>query len=260
MLNNKYVRLPRRDAAGNQVGEEQVSAGKWWLGHPQRREVDRVIYDPEGKLGRANEVLFNLWIGLARTPRKGRSLLMWRHLFDVVCARDANAWRYLIHWMAHAVQHPGTAPGVVIVLRSDREGTGKSTVLEWLARMFGDHALMLSTPEDLLGDFNSHLENKSLICLNEPAFPGDHQKAGKLKSMITESTWLINAKFRQAHRVPNIAHIAITTNAGWAVPAGNHARRFLMPTCPSTARAIALTSTRSGMRRSTAGSRPCCTR
>jgi hypothetical protein len=228
MLANRYVCVPRPDAGGKQAGIERFSVGKWWLAHPHRREYDKVTYDPETKRIRAGERAFNLWNGLALSPEKGRFPLMGRHLFEVVCARDPAAFRYFIHWMAHSVHHPGTAPGVVIVLRSDREGTGKSTVLEWLVRMFGEHALMLSTAEDLLGDFNSHLENKSLICLNEPAFPGDHQKAGKLKAMITESTWLINTKFRQAHRVPNIAHIAITTNASWAVPAGNQARRFLV--------------------------------
>ena len=114
------------------------------------------------------------------------------------------------------------------MLKSDAEGTGKSTLLELMARMFGEHALLLSTPEDLIGQFNDHLENKSFIGLNEPAFPGDHRAAEKLKSMITEATWLLNGKFRAARRVPNIAHIMLTTNASWAVPAGNQARRFLV--------------------------------
>ena len=228
MLASRYVLMPKLDAAGKQVGVERVPLGRWWLAHPQRREFDRVIYDPEGLCGRPGERVFNLWTGFAKAPLPGSWSRLARHLHGVICKRNRAAWRYLLHWLAHAAQHPGTAPGTVPVFKSDAEGTGKSIVLGWMARIFGEHALMLSTPEDLIGQFNDHLESKSLIGLNEPAFPGDHRAAGKLKSMITEPTWLLNGKFRAARRVPNIAHIVLTTNASWAVPAGNQARRFFV--------------------------------
>ena len=228
MLSNRYVEVPKADAGGNAAGVTRVSLGAWWLAHPQRREYDRVIYDPENLRSHSGERAFNLWMGFAKTPHAGSWKLMAQHIHSVICKRDRETWRYLIRWLAHAVQHPGTAPGTVPVLKSDAEGTGKSSLLEWMARMFGDHALMLSTPEDLIGEFNDHLESKSLIGLNEPSFPGDHRANGKLKSMITEANWLLNGKFRSARRVPNIAHIMLTTNASWAVPAGNQARRFLV--------------------------------
>jgi len=228
MTANRYVATPKFNDKGTQIGVDRVALGKFWLGHPARREYDRTIYDPENCRSSIHERAFNLWTGFARTPNRAPWPRMARHIFEVLCRRDREVWRYLIRWLAHAVKHPGTAPGVVIVLKSDAEGSGKSSVLEWLARMFGEHALMLSTPEDLIGQFNDHLESRSLIGLNEPAFPGNHQAAGKLKSMITEPTWLINGKFRAARRVPNIAHILLTTNASWAVPAGNQARRFLV--------------------------------
>jgi hypothetical protein len=39
---------------------------------------------------------------------------------------------------------------------------------------------------------------------------------------------LIEPKYRSKRRVSNIAHIMLTTNAAWAVPAGSNARRFLV--------------------------------
>ena len=94
--------------------------------------------------------------------------------------------------------------------------------------IFGRHGILLNTPEQLTRKFNDHLEIICFVGLNEPAFPGDHQQAGKLKSMITDSTWFIKGKYRGGRLVPNIAHIAMTTNREWAVPAGNKARRFLV--------------------------------
>jgi hypothetical protein len=200
----------------------------FWLKHEHRREVDRVVFDPENKLIRPNEKTLNLWNGLAREPQSGRWRLMAAHLFSVICRRDHECWKYLIRWLAHAVQHPGTAPGSVIALRSTPEGAGKSLVLAWMCSIFGEHGISLNTPEDFTGEFNDHLENKAFIGLNEPSFPGDHKAAGKFKSMITESEWVLNGKFRKRRRVPNIAHIMLTTNRKWAIPAGNKARRFLM--------------------------------
>lgn len=43
-----------------------VPLGKWWLTHPDRREVDRVIFDPENVRSNPGEKAFNLWNGLAR--------------------------------------------------------------------------------------------------------------------------------------------------------------------------------------------------
>jgi hypothetical protein len=227
MTANRRVRKTVIDADGNTT-EKYVHLGKWWLEHPQRREYDQVLYDPEGKRAPASQRVFNLWTGFARSPRSGRWPKMAQHIFRVLCRGDREAFRYFMRWLAHLVQHPGSAPGTVVVLKSEAEGTGKTSLLEWLAHVFGEHGLMLSTPEDLIGHFNDHLEAKSLIGLNEPAFPGNKKDAGKLKSMITEPYWTLNGKYQTLRRVPNIAHILLTTNAEWTVPAGKHARRFLV--------------------------------
>ena len=129
-----------------------------WEASPHRRTVAQVLYDPTGSTSNASsEAILNLWRGFAREPRPGDWDLMGRHLFAVVCGGNAEHFTYLLAWMAHLVQRPWEAPGVVIVLRSQREGTGKTTVLGWLSMMLGIHALMLSDPTQLLGRFNTHL-------------------------------------------------------------------------------------------------------
>jgi hypothetical protein len=220
MLANRFVTIPGPPKKVSPLAD-------WWLKNAQRREFDRVIYDPENTLAQPGERTFNLWTGFAITPQPGRWTKMGRHLLNIVCKGDQARFCYLIYWLAHAVQHPGTAPGSVIVLLSEAEGAGKSILGEWMVRILGNrHGIMLSDPEHLVGTFNDHLEGRSFICLNEPAFPGEHTGARKFKSMITETTWLLNGKYRKPYLVSNIAHIMLTTNADWAVPAGNKARRF----------------------------------
>jgi hypothetical protein len=153
---------------------------------------------------------------------------MRRHLFAVICRRNREHFRFLLRWLAFAVQRPGTAPGSVVVLQSEREGTGKTTVGQWMESIFGRHALMLNTPEQITGDFNGHLEGLSLLIVNEVTFAGDHAANRKFKSIVTEAQLLIHHKFQRPYTVPNMLHIMITTNEPWAVQAGVGARRFFV--------------------------------
>lgn len=209
-------------------GPKRVNAGKFWPAHPDRLEFDIAHYDPEHLRSCGAGRVLNLWTGLNREGRRGGWSRMRRHLFTVICRGRPAEFRYLLCWLAHAVQHPGTAPGTVVILKSEVEGSGKSTVASWMVVIFGRHAAELNTADQLLAKFNSHLETLSLIAVNEPAFAGDHNTERKLKSMITEARWPIEPKFRRPYWVPNCAHMMFTTNATWAVAAGQHARRYFV--------------------------------
>jgi hypothetical protein len=116
----------------------------------------------------------------------------------------------------------------VVVLQSEREGTGKTTVADWMCRIFGRHGMMLNTPEQITGDFNGHLEGLSFLAVNEVTFAGDHAANRRFKSIVTEAQLLIHHKFQRPYAVPNMLHIMITTNEPWAVQAGVGARRFFV--------------------------------
>ena len=201
----------------------------FWESSAHRRTVAQVTYDPTGgATNSSGEEILNLWFGFARTPQPGPWNLLAKHLFEVVCGGTAQHLHYLLAWMAHLVQRPWEAPGVVIVLRSQREGTGKTTVLGWLAELLGIHALLLSDPTQLLGRFNTHLETISFVGLNELGWAGDKDAAAKLKSIITEPTITIERKHGGVYSVPNVLHVMATSNSDWVVPAGNGARRFFV--------------------------------
>lgn len=223
MFANRRVRLK-----GNDDQTKFMPLVNYWMQSKDRLEYSRAVYDPEGLIARPSEKTLNLYTGFGRPASPGKWELMMEHLYNVICRRDEALFCYLMNWLAHAVQHPGTSPGTVIVLRSRKEGTGKTTVAEWMHAIFGRHGLMLNTPEQLIGQFGEHLECISFICVNEPTFPGDHAGTRKFKSMISESEWVLEPKGRKIYRVPNVAHIMLTTNELWVVPAGSGARRFVM--------------------------------
>ncbi|MBA3510854.1 MAG: bifunctional DNA primase/polymerase [Sphingomonas sp.] len=200
-----------------------------WNSSPDRREVAEVRFDPAGSVTTASgQPMLNLWRGFSRDARRGRCKRMLRHLRDVVCSRNGEHFRYLLAWMAHLVQRPWEAPGVVVVLRSPAEGSGKSLVGVWLAEMLGDHALVMAEPTQLLGRFNAHLETRCLVVLNELHWAGDKDAASKFKSIVTDPYLTVERKHGGVYSVPNILHIMAATNAKWAVPAGHGARRWFV--------------------------------
>ncbi|MFD1192614.1 DUF5906 domain-containing protein [Phenylobacterium conjunctum] len=217
--------LANRFVGGDQADGGRKNAFEVWSRHARRQEFDNVVFMPEGGVEDRD---LNLWRGLAVQPQLGAWSRMRRHLKDVVCAGDSKAFRYLLRWMAHAVQKPGTAPGTVPILMSEHEGSGKTIVTDWMCRIFGAHGASFNTPAQLLGKFNAHLETLSFIAVNEPSFAGNHEDARKLKSMITDRTWTIEVKHAGVYSIPNRAHMMFTTNEPWAVMAGVGARRFLV--------------------------------
>ena len=223
LLSDTYVNVQRDDLS------KSIPAYQWLTRSGRRRIYDRVIYDPEGKINVAGERVINTWTGFAFQPRRGNWGRMRLHLWVIICRRDRAVFRFVICWLAHAVQHPGTSPGSVIILASQFEGTGKTMVVNWMQAMFGRHGLVLESAELLLATFNAHLVDKSFIGVNEPSFAGDHRQQKLLKARVSDPQMTIEGKYQKAYQVENIAHMMFTTNEPRPVAAGAAARRFCLP-------------------------------
>jgi hypothetical protein len=212
------------------VGNKHVPIIRFWLAQPCRRTC-KIVFEPKRQI-LANE--YNLFRGFAITPRKGyqkqRRLL--RHIWEIICKRDKIKFKYIIRWLAWSVQNPDRHAEVVVVLMSEAEGCGKSTVGQVMLDIFGQgkgrHGLLVDHKDQLLGKFNSHLETTCFALGEEVLWAGDHSTADALKSRITASKIPIEEKYRHRREVPNHLHVMLTTNHTWAVPAGVQARRYFV--------------------------------
>ena len=103
-----------------------IPAEKYWK-ESQHRKEKFIVFKPAGETEQHEH---NLWRGFGVEPQKGwqkqRRLL--RHIREVICRRDRQKFKYLIRYLAWAVQHPDKHAGVIIVLKSRKQGTGKSTL------------------------------------------------------------------------------------------------------------------------------------
>ena len=114
-----------------------IPVEKYWKESPQRHER-KIVFKPGGT---TEPDEFNLWQGFGVEPRKGwqkqRRLL--RHIREVICRRDKTKFKYIIRLLAWMVQNPDKHSDVVIVLKSRKQGTGKSTLGVVMLNIFGPH-------------------------------------------------------------------------------------------------------------------------
>jgi hypothetical protein len=220
-LANVFVEVP-----DGKNGTKRLPAEKYWLQSSKRHERT-LVFKPAGDVEPGE---YNEWRGFAVDPSRGRGNMrrLLRHIWKLVCRRDKVKFKYVIRWLAWAVQHPDKAPGTVIVLMSEVEGTGKSTIGNVMCCILGQHGIVIADKERLLGKFNAHMETVVFILADEILWAGNAAERDKLESMITSPTLTIEAKYRGAHERPNHLHMIMTSNHQHAVGLGTRDRRYVV--------------------------------
>ena len=216
---NIFVEIPGRPP-------KVMSAEKFWKESPSRHQRT-IVFKPDEK---TNPGEFNLWRGFGVETSSGRQKIrrLLRHVWKVICRKEPKKFKYLVRWLAWAVQNPDKQAGVVIVLKSRREGTGKSTLGAVMLKIFGQHGALLDDADRLLGRFNDWLEPVAFILAEEILWAGDHKTADKLKSRVTADTFQIERKNGAIRQIPNRVHMIMTTNHEHAIAAGVGDRRFVV--------------------------------
>src|ERR1019366_5543848 len=82
--------------------------------------------------------------------------------------------------------------------------------------------------DQLTGRFNASLGKSCAVFLDEALWAGDKKGEGVLKALITEPSFQLEAKFRDAIMVENRLRIMVASNNDWAVPAGIGDRRWFV--------------------------------
>lgn len=103
---------------------------------------------------------------------------------------------YFIKWLAHIVQYPSTKTGIAVLVQSE-QGAGKSEFINWFGRsvLGGQYFDTCDNIEQVTGKFNSILNNKILIALEEiNSYSMDNAVLNKLKELITGRTQNIEHK------------------------------------------------------------------
>jgi hypothetical protein len=104
-----------------------------WLNHAERRQYTKVVFKP-GETTPAE--VYNLWQGFAYEPKQGDCDLYLNHVRDNICRGHEEHFKWLVNWMAYAVQHPNEQGHSALVVFGQK-GVGKNIMAETFSRLWG---------------------------------------------------------------------------------------------------------------------------
>jgi hypothetical protein len=219
---NRFATIKITNRQGAAV-EAEVPLGQWWLNHPDRQQYRGITFQPDAPK-EVNDCL-NLWRGWGCKPRKGDWSLIRKHINEVLANGNPDFSEYIIRWIAWAIQNPDKRAEVALVLIGEK-GAGKGTLVRILEVIFGQHCFQVSSTEEVVGRFNSHLEDCILFVADEAYWGGDKRCVGKLQTQITEPMIAIEHKGINRYWVRNMLHHLMLAEPGWVIPAGRFERRY----------------------------------
>jgi hypothetical protein len=180
----------------------------------------------------------NLWTGLATKPKDGPWPKLKDYLLNVLCACDQGDYEYLRDLLFWKIQNPTERTEVAILLLGVA-GSGKTTFAEKiLADIFGRRFLVHHTsPQAAQSGRNDELENRAIAFFDECFFGHDLKSKGRVKSLITSPTIMVEPKFVGQYEAKNSLMVVFSSNETAALPIDKDDRRvFVLETSREHAR------------------------
>ncbi|MBL7405596.1 hypothetical protein INQ30_24975, partial [Escherichia coli] len=112
-----------------------------------------------------------------------------------------------------------------LVMRG-KMGTGKTKIGEAIGSLFPSHYFLVDDARYVTGNFNAHMASCLLLQAEEAVWAGDKNAEGRLKSLVTAKTQMIESKGVDPIRLDNFVRLLMTSNEDWVIPAGKDERRF----------------------------------
>jgi len=208
---------------------EQIDMIKDWIADEGKLVYDRFVYKPYGALSEdptpSNE--YNTWKPYERpilnkiiteeevswfNKLLEESLVNYNNLNepDDECRKGSD---WLKNWMARFIQFPDENMGVYPVLFG-KQGGGKDTLALIIGKLIGkERVLQTSNIEDVIGEgFNSMLEGKQFILLNESGSTDVIKVNGHIKAHVTAEELVIRTKYQPDKTIKNYSNIAFASN------------------------------------------------
>jgi len=188
------------------------------------RYIDEIGFDPSGT---DPTVKLNTWRGWPMRPQAGCCERLLELLY-YLCSGDPQAdslYNWVLNWMAYPLQYPGAKMSSAVIMHGP-QGTGKSTIWQAYAKIYGDYATVLNQ-RGLEDKFNADWVDSKLFTLAEEVVNRSEmwQIQGELKLLITGEWLRINPKNVAATRQRNRMNLVFLSNAHQPLPLDNDDRR-----------------------------------
>lgn len=201
--------------------------------HPLRSvRVHAATYDPgepEGVVTVGGKRMLNVHVpsGIKATPGDPRPFL--RYLRHLIPARWDRL--HVERWIATIIARPGVRMEYALMLMSETQGVGKTTLAEHiLTPLLGKENVSTPNEDEVTNStFTDWIANKRLVSIDE-IYAGHSRKTyDTLKGRITGTTTRVNKKFQPAYEIENWAHFIVSSNSKIPLFMDGTDRRWFIP-------------------------------
>jgi hypothetical protein len=154
-------------------------------------------------------------------------------VLNIIVDHNNDLYQYFLHWFAYFLQNPGEKCETALIIVGE-QGTGKNVFFtDVLSNLVGKYAIPNESKlENIIGRFNSFIENKVLIVCNElqAIDSSKYLNTDALKSLITEKKYHIEQKFMPLREADNVTNFIFVSNH-MPIKLENGDRRYVVTQC-----------------------------
>ena len=218
-------------------GPHSVAFTDEWRKRPQIRTFENVDFLPPPLPCLPST--FNMYFGMRAErlpPVESVDISLFHSHLHILCGEEEKATDYVLKYLAHMVQCPGTLPRVALVFMSS-QGVGKNIFFENFAKYILGQDLYLQTDnmEKIIGKFNMNY-NKLMVIMDEVQTKDSFTNSEAIKNMITAETLLWERKGCDPITITNVARDIMFSNGLLPVKIECTDRRFMLMECKNTVR------------------------
>jgi hypothetical protein len=165
------------------------------------------------------------------------AVTLFLELVQLVCGGRANPsyeslCKYVVQWLAHALQRPYELPGVMLIL-SGSKGVGKDTLFDFIIQhVFGKYsAKNYSDNRQFFAPHDTDRKGMFFVKLEEADRKYCLENSSMIKGLVTSESVTFNPKNQKAVSMPNYTRYVFTTNKGNPVDFTADERRFVILPC-----------------------------
>lgn len=119
----------------------------------------------------------------------------------------------LLDWLAWSLQNEDKKPSWAVMLYSEKQGTGKSTLADVMKALFGNQNTgRINGVNKLVGRFNKEVLDNKLVIVEEVEVKRGSPQANRLKSLVTEDSTMVEAKNMPIYLQDIYCAFLMTTN------------------------------------------------
>lgn len=205
---SRTYKVPAVTGRGQPVFKEAFAAPAW-MKWPNRRNVDKIVYEP-GQPPITDKSV-NAWSGWGVESTKG-DVQPWLDLTRFVFeGAEPGHLGWFYDWCAYPIQHPGAKLAQAVLVHGVATGTGKTLIGVILGDIYGENYSAITAAE-LKSAFNGWARHKQFIMGDEISSGDKRSENDRMKSMITQESMIVNVKNQPTYSIRDCINYYFTSN------------------------------------------------